>query len=730
MPERYGTDSISSIGVFAHEYGHALGLPDLYDTDGSSAGIGKWGIMSGGSWNQTTNPGDTPAHFMAWSKYFLGWVTPTKVNGFIEDEEIKQAATNKDSYMLLNNPSGVDWNMEGTSGTGEYFLLENRQKTGFDAGLPGAGLMIWHIYEEVAGNNSANTNEGGAKLVDVEEADGRTDLDSNTNSGDDSDPFPGSSDNRTFAADTTPDSKWYDGRRTGCGVFNISDSGETMTADFGCRFAVTHPAWDDIGAILDTMGFDYFELFGEYNRLENKDFIDVFDAIFINCAGDVDYTFTTAISDTVKQWVSEGNGLYASDYAYTYVNQIFPGYINFPADPKVGNIQTITADVTDGGLASYIGSSSLEIVYDLGAWVVIDSVGAGTNVLLTGDIETSEYDEVSSNTLSVDRTLLSEPKASEKRLREDSILAASFMHGAGTVVYTTFHNEANISGDIQKFLEYAVLLPISSEIMNELITALTKLGYNIASTLVNTISQGEEKSFTHTITKSDDIAFALGLSGSTMKLSVYKPDNSLFNEKESTELPIIIEVPQAEAGKWTYKVTAVDVPSDNYPFAAAVGGDEGGAIGGTVSVSLKKGKMTIKKDSEDKDKIQLLLEQLTGLSAAVADKSKSVDITIKTADGLETLYSHSTPLSEFTSNKKETKLKLKTSSPEKHKDVINIKKEKFTCSINKTTLGSLYEGIDSQDIKIQVKIGPTTYETVNTWTVKDNEKKTKLKYKK
>ncbi|GAG07093.1 unnamed protein product, partial [marine sediment metagenome] len=78
QPER-DVARMNTIGVFCHEFGHALGLPDLYDTDYTSWGIGDWGIMAFGSYNKDTNDGDSPAHFTAWSKYFLGWVTPTQI---------------------------------------------------------------------------------------------------------------------------------------------------------------------------------------------------------------------------------------------------------------------------------------------------------------------------------------------------------------------------------------------------------------------------------------------------------------------------------------------------------------------------------------------------------------------------------------------------------------------------------------------------------------------------
>ena len=70
----------SPMGIFAHEFGHDLGLPDLYDTDYSSSGIGSWGLMAGGSWNGDPQ-GTSPAHLSAWAKIRLGWIDPVVLGG-------------------------------------------------------------------------------------------------------------------------------------------------------------------------------------------------------------------------------------------------------------------------------------------------------------------------------------------------------------------------------------------------------------------------------------------------------------------------------------------------------------------------------------------------------------------------------------------------------------------------------------------------------------------------
>ncbi|MCH8011498.1 MAG: M6 family metalloprotease domain-containing protein [Candidatus Marinimicrobia bacterium] len=236
-------EPIIEIGVFCHEFGHALGLPDLYDTDGSSNGIGGWGLMGSGSSGGDGGHPETPSHMSAWSKVFLGWTAPTVISSNTSSVQMPNAADNSKAYKL--------WT-DGNPGS-EYFLVENRYQTGFDTYLPGSGLCIWHIDEDVinanTSSNTVNADEN-HKGVDMEEADGLNDLDYKVNGGDASDVFPGSSNNTTFNGDSNPNSDSYSGNETYVAVLNIGDSGPTMTADlfvsdttFVSGFIIGHVTW-------------------------------------------------------------------------------------------------------------------------------------------------------------------------------------------------------------------------------------------------------------------------------------------------------------------------------------------------------------------------------------------------------------------------------------------------------------------------------------------------------
>jgi M6 family metalloprotease-like protein len=224
---RYSTEpEDGKIGVFAHEFGHVLGLPDLYDTDYSSAGIGRWGVMAGGSWN---GGGMTPAHFSAWCKIRLGWVEPTIVTSDISLFQVEIPPVWNNTYILKI------WAHDPADNTLEYFLVENRQKKGFDSALPGDGVLIWHI-DEAQSNNRDETHY----LVDLEEADGDQELEQS--SGGASQPTdPWKNDVTGFRNTTNPNSSSYNGSETGVWVWNLSGIAPDGNMSLGFREQYSGP---------------------------------------------------------------------------------------------------------------------------------------------------------------------------------------------------------------------------------------------------------------------------------------------------------------------------------------------------------------------------------------------------------------------------------------------------------------------------------------------------------
>lgn len=124
--------SIEGIGCFCHEFSHCMGFPDFYDTSYSGwFGMGDWDLMCSGSYN-----GDTfrPAGYTAYEKYMSGWLEPLELTEDVKVENLKPTSDGGDAYILYNSGH-----------RDEYYMIENRQLKGWDASLPGSGLMITHV---------------------------------------------------------------------------------------------------------------------------------------------------------------------------------------------------------------------------------------------------------------------------------------------------------------------------------------------------------------------------------------------------------------------------------------------------------------------------------------------------------------------------------------------------------------------------------------------------------
>lgn len=217
---------LAPIGIFTHELGHAFGLPDLYDTDpgnGSTAGTGIWDLMGSGSWGCNNASAATPCHMGAWSKAALGWV------------DVVTLAPDTDHGTLLIEPvqaTGTVYRVDATDGSGEYFLLENRQREGYDEFLYSEGLLVWQIDPNVVSAFwPINRVNAGEQLgVWLRQADGAGHLQGGAGRGDSGDPFPGQSGNRAFHSITTPSSNSWEGSVTGFTLYDIEPLGDDISA--------------------------------------------------------------------------------------------------------------------------------------------------------------------------------------------------------------------------------------------------------------------------------------------------------------------------------------------------------------------------------------------------------------------------------------------------------------------------------------------------------------------
>jgi M6 family metalloprotease-like protein len=164
------TGLIAGIGTFCHEFSHALGLPDLYNTSNSSDNTtpGRWSLMASGSYS---NDSRTPPMHSAYERWTLGWLTPKEIVARQSSIVSMRPSTSSEGYG--------DAHIINTTTDNEFFLLENRQQTGWDKYLPGHGMLAWHISFNQQTWARNNVNTGTVKCVDIVEATGN-DAESNT----------------------------------------------------------------------------------------------------------------------------------------------------------------------------------------------------------------------------------------------------------------------------------------------------------------------------------------------------------------------------------------------------------------------------------------------------------------------------------------------------------------------------------------------------------------------
>ena len=214
--------------------------------------------------------------------------------------------------------------------------------------------------------------------------------------------------------------------------------------------AVVSGSFDDIAGLLDGMSIDYTwysgneevgGLFGDLNAMEG------YDIIFVECGapwtGLASSLFDTDMDEirfNINRYVELGNSLYASDQAHNYIEETLENAVVFynhdsTASPRVGNgSQYITADVISDEMRTLLDADTTELYFNLGAWAVAEGVGPTTDIHFSGDAEITGG------------------------VVENAALMSSYNDpiGDGRAIYTSFHNSAQVDGEMQDILEFMI----------------------------------------------------------------------------------------------------------------------------------------------------------------------------------------------------------------------------------------------------------------------------------
>jgi len=207
--ELNGDGDFDGIGTFCHEFGHVLGLPDLYCTDYGSAKDKTPGEFSAMDYGPYNNNSRTPPLFSAYEKYSLHWLNPV----VIED--------NREVVLPPMTRNNCAYKIKSGNKDTEYFLFENRQLESWDTYIPASGMLVWHIDfdEKKWGSNSVN-NFVAHQNIDLVEADGTATASKGA------DTFPGLADAFDFDESTKPQFVNWAKKSTGFSLNTIEQNAD------------------------------------------------------------------------------------------------------------------------------------------------------------------------------------------------------------------------------------------------------------------------------------------------------------------------------------------------------------------------------------------------------------------------------------------------------------------------------------------------------------------------
>jgi hypothetical protein len=298
--------------------------------------------------------------------------------------------------------------------------------------------------------------------------------------------------------------------------------------------------WDDMGKLLLGMGYP-FDVITPQEILQNPKRLAEYDVIFFPCAPG-----GAEIAEALRDYVSNEGILYASDWRYEAVAAAFPDMV----DPKIvgkGDVQQLEADIVDPALREIIGPK-IKLKFSMDQWKTAGFGGSRVQTLIR-----SRYRNM-------------------KKQLADAPLMVKFNFGKGTAIFTSFHNEEQNSKDEEKLLKYLIFRLVTAGVDTEVKTTMDQSGFTVqGSNLLNMPKKNQSISKTFENKNVGSLRFAIGFrdEGAKMRFTIGSPDGKQFTWEGTSS--VILEVPSAVAGTWTYTITDLELPYEYFPFTVTVG---------------------------------------------------------------------------------------------------------------------------------------------------------------
>lgn len=333
------------------------------------------------------------------------------------------------------------------------------------------------------------------------------------------------------------------------------------------QLAVTPPEFDDMGSLLDTLGHGYQHETADFQEFLVPEALKRHDVVFLTCGGVPTDWLSERLRDSergsagvyrakpetvrslyknVRDFVRDGGTLYVSDLHFDVLAIAFPEFIDEHAAGR-GAVQTVTARVVDEGLQKQLGHE-ISLRFDKKAWRPAAFRRSKVTTYLVGEYQLD------------DGTV------------RDGPLLVSFCYGKGTVVFTSFHNEAQNSDLERLLLRYLVFTTVTAREQEDVRQVLVQGGFSPRQRNLLALATEEQPiSDSYVNDKVGPLQFVLGFAnrGAQLTLSITSPGGKRFEQSGRETLAIGIE--KAEIGKWTYTVTPAKVPYRNFPFTLTIG---------------------------------------------------------------------------------------------------------------------------------------------------------------
>ena len=256
------------IGTFCHEFGHVLELPDFYVTDYShnEPTPKSWDVMDNGSYN---NQGRTPPTYSSYERFFCGWLTPEPIDAQLGFHRLEPLIASNKAYIFSATPHNLNGYQPNPA---EFFMLENRQRTGIDSlGVPADGLLVTHIDYDwmywMMGNNNPNGDPDHMR-VQIVCASGTT-VNPALNT------FPGKDEVSTLYFTFHSKDIWQ------TPVMGIREDGDDITFIYG--------------ETSETPSISFSTLLNDFDTYFGTDQVKTLDVVFRNIEGDVKINFDQSV---------------------------------------------------------------------------------------------------------------------------------------------------------------------------------------------------------------------------------------------------------------------------------------------------------------------------------------------------------------------------------------------------------------------------------------------------